>query len=149
MIAMKALIAAVSVMRFALFLVLVGALSGCGAALPGRVVTDTMVRDTEDASYAEEAIRGAPGVDANVTSYNVMSGTRLKRTFVIARLDQRPPNDDDVSLRGRVYRLVKETFRARVVVYVALSPDEGVRLERWAVGLRAREPSPPSPDIRR
>jgi hypothetical protein len=129
---MMPFIAALSAMRFAFLLVLVGALSGCGAALPGRVVTDTMVPDMEDASYAEEAIRGALGVGASVTSYNVMSGGRLKRTFVIARLDQRPPNDDDVSLRGRVYRLVKETFRARVAVYVALSNDEGVHLERWA-----------------
>jgi hypothetical protein len=113
-----------SLARFALFAVLVGALAGCGAAPPLLTFPNKTVQATEDASYAEEAIRGAFGVDARVTSYNVMSGDRVRRTVVIARLAERPPNGDVGWVKGRVYRLVKETFRTRVEILVAVPPDD-------------------------
>jgi hypothetical protein len=120
---MKLLAAAVSSLGLAF---LVGALAGCEATAPVRVLADTTVRATEDASYAEAAIRGSLGVDAKVSSYNVMSGSLLKRTVVIARLAERPPTGDVGLIRGRVYRLVRETYRTRVEVLVALSPQDWV-----------------------
>jgi hypothetical protein len=82
---------------------------------------------TEDERNSEAAIQVDLGVAAAVSSFEVRRGIRLRK-IVIVRLDHMPPTGDTRHVSGRVWKNVREIFRARVDTLEIVLADSGERL---------------------
>jgi hypothetical protein len=76
---------------------------------------------------AEVAIQVDLGVAATVNSFEVRRGIRVRKV-VIVRIDHMPPTGDTRHVWARVWKNVREMFRARVDALEIVLADSGERL---------------------
>jgi len=82
---------------------------------------------TEDARNTEVAIQADLGVAATVSSFDVRRGIRVRKV-VLVRLDRMPPTGDTGHVWARVWKNVREVFRARVDALEIVLADSQERL---------------------